>query len=207
MIPAFFLVDPPSRTTTPAGLRAPEQTLNLGLDQKTDIWSFGCLLYETLTGTALFPIMDFAFSPPQVTEDEHMIYLITALGPLPPEIQDRWLQYDRYFDSEGRQIRFSVEADHPPESDYEGSSDGTSNPDHERSSDGGSVDTDREEHPQDQWVRQSLEEKFMEYKMDEIDECESKVILDLLRKILVYKAQDRPSASELLQHPWFAEIA
>lgn len=36
--------------------RAPEVILGLPYDQKIDIWSFGCILAELLTGSVLFQV-------------------------------------------------------------------------------------------------------------------------------------------------------
>ena len=55
--------------------RAPEVILGAGYDHKIDIWSFGCILVELLTGRALF-----------TGENEHdqLIKIMSVIG-LPPE--------------------------------------------------------------------------------------------------------------------------
>ncbi|GJJ15431.1 hypothetical protein Clacol_009708 [Clathrus columnatus] len=49
-----------------------------------------------------------------------------------------------------------------------------------------------------------LEVMFAKNKLDEIDDAESTVICSLIRKMLVYSPAERPSATELLRHPWFS---
>lgn len=49
-----------------------------------------------------------------------------------------------------------------------------------------------------------LEDTFRQYKRPDVDEAEATVITDLLRSILQYDIQQQPTASQLLQHPWFA---
>ncbi|GJJ15716.1 hypothetical protein Clacol_009994 [Clathrus columnatus] len=51
----------------------------------------------------------------------------------------------------------------------------------------------------------SLEVMFAQHKPDDIDEAESAVICSLIRQMLVYAPEERPSATELLKHPWFLE--
>ncbi|KAK0749692.1 serine protein kinase [Schizothecium vesticola] len=51
---AYFFTDPPAKPVTPRGLRAPELVLAGTVDKTLDIWSFGCLLFELVTGEPLF---------------------------------------------------------------------------------------------------------------------------------------------------------
>jgi serine/threonine protein kinase len=46
--------DRPERVTGTVGYMSPEQFQLLGSDMRTDIWSFGCIIYECLTGVKAF---------------------------------------------------------------------------------------------------------------------------------------------------------
>ncbi len=48
----------------------------------------------------------------------------------------------------------------------------------------------------------SLEKRFIEIMTGDIDEEEEKVVESLLRLILQYDPLRRPSAADLLEHPW-----
>ena len=51
----------------------------------------------------------------------------------------------------------------------------------------------------------SLETRFQEEKSSEINENEEKIVLDLLLSALSYEPENRPSAKEMLYHPWFGD--
>jgi non-specific serine/threonine protein kinase len=56
--PQLWLDDSPSDTVTPLSLRAPELILHQQpFGCGTDMWSFGCLMFEFLRGRALFAVM------------------------------------------------------------------------------------------------------------------------------------------------------
>lgn len=52
---------------------------------------------------------------------------------------------------------------------------------------------------------ESIEAAFVLDKPTELDDEEGHVILDLLRSILKYDPAKRPSAVEILDHPWFKD--
>ena len=54
--------------------RAPEIVLGIEYDHAVDIWSLGCILYELIVGSPLFPAKD---------ENELVEYLIITLGEFP----------------------------------------------------------------------------------------------------------------------------
>ena len=51
-----FISDHLSSYVQSRSYRAPEVILGLPYDQKIDIWSFGCILAEPLTGSVLFQV-------------------------------------------------------------------------------------------------------------------------------------------------------
>ena len=48
-----------------------------------------------------------------------------------------------------------------------------------------------------------VEELFKQNKSDEISEEKEHLVLDLLRSVLRYEPKERPSAEDILKHPWF----
>ncbi|EJU01713.1 kinase-like protein [Dacryopinax primogenitus] len=52
---AGFTDGTPAQVAQPVQLRAPEVFLGCRWDSKADVWNLGCLVFELLTGTALFP--------------------------------------------------------------------------------------------------------------------------------------------------------
>ncbi|KAF4498623.1 dis1-suppressing kinase dsk1 [Fusarium agapanthi] len=92
---AYFLNDPPKKPITPLGLRAPELVLMGEVDKSLDIWSFGCLVFELVTGQPLFCIP--AHHDRTEEDDNHILELQAKLGPLPDELYSRWETSSRYY--------------------------------------------------------------------------------------------------------------
>ncbi|KAB8277168.1 kinase-like domain-containing protein [Aspergillus minisclerotigenes] len=92
---AYFFTDPPTKPVTPLGLRAPELILTGAVDNTLDIWSFGCLVFELITGQPLFCIPGSDFE-----DDDHLLSLTDRLGALPDELFKHWKTSSLYFTSE-----------------------------------------------------------------------------------------------------------
>lgn len=84
-------------------LRAPERLFESSLDQSIDIWSFGCIVYELLTGLALFPVF------PGDHVDCQILSIIDQLGPLPARLFSQWGRSHMYYRSNGEQFNSVVD--------------------------------------------------------------------------------------------------
>ncbi|KAI5860175.1 putative serine protein kinase [Durotheca rogersii] len=92
---AYFFTDPPARLVTPLGLRAPELILTGAVNKTLDVWSFGCLIFELITGYPLFCVPGSKYE-----DDNHLLSLIARLGPLPDELFNSWKTSSLYFTPE-----------------------------------------------------------------------------------------------------------
>ncbi|KAE8141237.1 kinase-like domain-containing protein [Aspergillus pseudotamarii] len=92
---AYFFTDPPAKPVTPLGLRAPELILTGTVDNTLDVWSFGCLVFELITGQPLFCIPGSDFE-----DDDHLLSLTARLGALPDELFRHWNASSLYFTPE-----------------------------------------------------------------------------------------------------------
>ncbi|PHH52865.1 Serine/threonine-protein kinase SKY1 [Ceratocystis fimbriata CBS 114723] len=89
---SYFFNKPPAKVITPLGLRPPEMILTGTVDKRADIWSFGCLLFEFITGESLFLLLDHNFE-----DDEYLLALTGRLGTLPDELFRHWKSSSLYY--------------------------------------------------------------------------------------------------------------
>ncbi|PLB39606.1 serine/threonine-protein kinase, partial [Aspergillus candidus] len=92
---AYFFTDPPTKLVTPLGLRPPELFLTGTVDDTVDVWSFGCLIFELITGQPLFCIPWSEFE-----DDDHLLSLTARLGALPDKFFQYWKTSSLYFTPE-----------------------------------------------------------------------------------------------------------
>ncbi|KAI1746024.1 serine protein kinase [Xylaria scruposa] len=95
---AYFFQEPPLKPIVPAGLRAPELVLLGAVNETTDIWSFGCLIFQLVTGRPLFPAPWYPTQHDQ--DDDHLSDFSSILGPLPDELYKHWNRSSLYFTPE-----------------------------------------------------------------------------------------------------------
>lgn len=175
---AFFAARPPPKAITPLALRAPEVILNQALNSSIDIWSFGCLMYEFLTGETLFGVMMFG-NTQEDADDDHLIQLHNIVRPLSDSIMSAWPGASTWFDADGNPV---------PQDDEHG--------------DGAAVEIEGQG---ELYVYDTLEQRFAKAKPADIDDEEAAIVCKLIREMLAYDPAERPSATELLKHPWFLE--
>ena len=169
MIPAaFFESDPPSESYTPLGLRAPEQIFGDPASKAADIWAFGVLVFEFLSG---HPAIEFTHWKGDLADDDHLLQLNDFIGPLPENLHQRWARSSSYFTSE--RVQYS------------------------------SIDLDEEDNPILDGADDTMEKLFDKFKPASRSVEEDMLIKALVRRTLQYDPAKRPTASELLQDPWF----
>ena len=183
---SFLFLHPPAEPLTPVGLRSPECMCGAQISPAQDIWSFGCLIYQFLTGYSLFTIYGYDEDEEDDADDDHFMQFSNVLGPLPREILSKWSRSSVYYDSEGKLRDMPVAQIDPLEDDAINN---------ELADQAGGDDTDT----------LPLEGLFRKYKGSDVDEDEALIITDLIRSVLQYDVKQRPTAAQLLQHPWFAE--
>ncbi|KND87254.1 Dual specificity tyrosine-phosphorylation-regulated kinase 1B [Tolypocladium ophioglossoides CBS 100239] len=172
----------PAAFGIPTNYAAPEVILDGSGSVAMDLWSLGCTLYEIRLGRRLFNVPQMI----RLVEADY-VYTLAALLGEPPE---PWAEY-------------CVESD--DESDAETSSSNSSSENDE--------DEDACIEPQVERAR-SIQEKLgscqdctwqecAHPQFQLISEAEAATLADLLEKLLRYRPEERLSAQDVLEHPWF----
>ncbi|KAL4903135.1 hypothetical protein BDW74DRAFT_52602 [Aspergillus multicolor] len=101
---SFLTSHPPSTPSPPLHLRGPETLFQGCISQNQDMWSFGCLIFEFITGITLFDLSDHPVS--EITDDMHFIDMYNILGfPEDEELRDRhWPNWRKFFTATGEPI-------------------------------------------------------------------------------------------------------
>ena len=218
---AFPLSDPPVLTITPLALRAPELIFNESFDASIDVWAVGCLIYEFLTGMPLFSVNCMGDDDKDDADDGHLMDLNDILEPLPDAWLKKWPRADKWFgpdrerlDPQGAETGNYVEnvGSHNPSQWIAGEEDigGESEMGDFEGRDSTFADEFEGEFLEDPFKQEPfvigpLETLFEKYKPKDMDSDEAKVVTDLIRQILQYEPAKRPTAAQLLEHPWFNE--
>ena len=98
---AFFFSDPPAKHSVPVGLWSPEVLCGGKVSSQQDIWSFGCLIYEFITGGALFPLFNWDADK---RDDELFQLLVEVIGPMPRDLFSSYPRWNKYLDADGNII-------------------------------------------------------------------------------------------------------
>lgn len=77
--------------------RAPETVLGIPYDQQIDMWSVGCILYEMVCGSVLFPAHD---------ENELLEYWVITIDDIPEDLIEATdpEKYDMFFDKTAKGV-------------------------------------------------------------------------------------------------------
>ncbi|KAK2607758.1 hypothetical protein N8I77_006410 [Diaporthe amygdali] len=207
---SFRFDEIPTKITTPRALRAPETILKLPVGPSIDIWSFGCLAFELITGHDLIGRPSLLMGDgPETIDDEHRIKLSEIIGPLPELLFDAWRRGPAYFGPDGKRVIVAEEKDVDDESmgyesDTESPVDLSDLEDTEFDEDPVSPEMDSSEDPLSYTrLSEALENMFRRWKPEGTSDTEERDILHLLRWVLQLEAKDRPTVEGILGHKWF----
>jgi len=168
---AFWAANPPKDTVTPIALRAPELIFGQKIGTGIDIWAFGCLMFEFLTGRLLFAVMKFGPDPEaqEDADDDHILQLNDVISPLSDTMMEAWPRSSKWY-----------------------------GPNREALNPYGTGDI---------YIHTPLEKLFNDNRNPEIDDEEAAAVISILRRIFKFDPEERPSADELLKHPWFVDLS
>jgi PAS domain-containing protein len=158
-------------------------------------------------------------SEDESADDDHLLELNDILEPLPDSwLKEKWPRAGKFFGPNRERLN--------PYSEEDAEAEEMDDIDSEEMDDTGAEEMDNtdskeleEAHQEEEeecddgddkmqdgiWINDSLEKLFEKNKPEDIDEAEAEVVTALIRQILKYEPSQRPSALELLQHPWFRD--
>ncbi|KAH8912483.1 kinase-like protein [Coniochaeta sp. PMI_546] len=211
---AFLEASPTGRPPTPAALRAPELVLGERLTTGIDIWSFGCLIFELLTGAPLFQVENLDGDRLDETEnDGHLVQIIETIQPLTQTLFDKWPRASVYYgqNREGPLLYEDSDVSGKAGScEDEGEQSGRETDEEDANSPDQGLDSESEEQVPLAYLRHiqlmSLEERFRDRRPADIDDREEEEIVSLMRLALQPDVTRRASAAHLLQQPWFSDL-
>ncbi|KAL2808088.1 kinase-like domain-containing protein [Aspergillus granulosus] len=170
---SFLTTHSPSTPAPPFSLRAPETLFERSVTAKQDMWSFGCLIFEFITGITLFDLCDITAI--ELTDDLHFIDMYNVLRfPEDEALRDRqWAGWRKYFTTSGEPIsRYLRQRDR---------------------------DFDVNGFP----VALRLEELLDELVGENLSPEELETTADLLRRLLEFDPAKRFSTKDTMSHKWF----
>lgn len=91
-----------STQAQPDLLRAPEVLLGHPWSAPVDVWSVGCLVFEYLTGTALFQLYE---TDSVSFDDVYLRRIAEFIGPFPPSFLQECALRNRFYDEQGKLLR------------------------------------------------------------------------------------------------------
>lgn len=121
----------------------------------------------------------YIWGPPKYDtslDDEHLLEVIEKLGPLPEELFSHWKTSALYYTKDGKMYNWFIDG----------------------------VTEGEDPVTPDPSEFETMEEAF-DKECPEMAEEEAQEVKKLIRWILQYDPAKRPSAEEILRHPWFAE--
>ncbi|KAL4781263.1 kinase-like domain-containing protein [Aspergillus varians] len=172
---SFLTSNPPSAPAPPLHLRGPETLFQHDISAKQDMWSFGCLIFEFLTGISLFDLSDYPVTG--ITDNMHFIDMYNMLGfPVDEALRDRhWPGWREFFRPDGQPVNhYTRKRDR--DFDFAGG---------------------RTAHTLEGLLKEALGASFPEEEM--------RTTAHLLRGLLEFDPEKRFTTKDVLAHRWFSE--
>jgi hypothetical protein len=156
-------------------------------------------------------------SEDESADDDHLIELNDVLEPLPGFwLKEKWPRAAKFFGPNRERLNPYSEEDAEMEVMDDTSIEEMDNADSKELEEAHQEEEEEEEEEEERddgddkmedgiWINDPLEKLFEKNKPADIDEAEAEVVTALIRQILKYEPSQRPSALELLQHPWFRD--